>query len=214
MGGGKGGDDSAKDAGQAQLAALDKQIAEQRAAAADAAEMYAPYKEAGLSALDQYRTLIGLGGQDAQTQAIQGLTQSPLYQAQMQQAEGSLLQNASATGGLRTGNTQQSLASLGPQMLNQQFLQQVGLMGGMQEQGANVIGNLANIRSGQAAATGQAYANQGTALGQSILAQQAARQQSSSGMIGGAMSGAMAGATVGGPMGAVAGGVLGALGGK
>ena len=69
MGGGKGGSDAAKDAGYAQIVALDKQIAEQRAAAAAAEADYAPYKESGLSALDQYRTLIGLGGADAQNQA-------------------------------------------------------------------------------------------------------------------------------------------------
>jgi hypothetical protein len=215
MGGGKGGGDkAAKAAGQAQAVALDKQIAEQRAAFEFAQGAYQPYQDSGLSALQQYRTLIGLGGQDAQNQAIQGMAQSPLYQAQLQQAEGSLLQNASATGGLRTGNTQQALASLGPQMLNQQYMQQVGLMGGMQEQGANVIGNLANIRSGQAAATGQAFANQGAAMGQSILAQQAAKQQSGSGATSGAISGASAGFMLGGPWGAAAGGVLGALGGK
>lgn len=207
MGGGKGGSDAAKDAGYAQIVALDKQIAEQRAAAAAAEADYAPYKESGLSALDQYRTLIGLGGADAQNQAIQALTQSPLYQQQLQQAEGSLLQNASATGGLRTGNTQSNLASLAPQLLNQQYLQQVGLMGGMQEQGANIIGNLANIRTGQAAATGQAYANQGTALGQSILAQQAARQQSAGGL--GSALGTGAGYIFGGPVGGAIGGALG-----
>lgn len=207
MGGGKGGDDAAKDAAFVQMRALDKQIAEQRAAFDYAQEQYAPYQQAGLSALDQYRTLIGLGGADAQNQAIQALTQSPLYQQQMQQAEGSLLQNASATGGLRTGNTQSNLASLAPQLLNQQYLQQVGLMGGMQEQGANVIGNLANIRTGQAAATGQAYANQGTALGQSILAQQAARQQSAGGL--GSALGIGAGYIFGGPVGGAIGGALG-----
>lgn len=210
MGGGKGGDDAAEEAGRAQIQGLKLQIAEQRAAAEEAGAMYEPYKQAGLSALDQYRTLIGLGGADAQNQAIQALTQSPLYQQQLQQAEGSLLQNASATGGLRTGNTQANLAGLAPQLLNQQYLQQVGLMGGMQEQGANVIGNLANIRTGQAAATGQAYANQGAALGQSILAQQAARQQSASN-IGSALgtgAGYMFGGPVGGPVGGAVGGAL------
>ncbi len=207
MGGGKGGDDSAKEAGRAQIQGLQMQIDEARAAAAAAEADYEPYKQAGLTALDQYRTLIGLGGADAQNQAIQALTQSPLYQQQLQQAEGSLLQNASATGGLRTGNTQANLASLAPQLLNQQYLQQVGLMGGMQEQGANVIGNLANIRTGQAAATGQAYANQGAALGQSILAQQAARQQSASGL--GSALGTGAGYAFGGPVGGAIGGALG-----
>ena len=207
MGGGKGGDDAAKDAARAEIQGLQMQIDEARAAAAAAEADYAPYKASGLSALEQYRTLIGLGGADAQNQAIQALTQSPLYQQQLQQAEGSLLQNASATGGLRTGNTQANIASLAPQLLNQQYLQQVGLMGGMQEQGANVIGNLANIRTGQAAATGQAYANQGTALGQSILAQQAARQQSASGL--GSALGTGAGYAFGGPVGGAIGGAIG-----
>lgn len=213
MGGGKGGDDAAKDAARAQSKALDKQIAEQRAAFEFAQGAYQPYQESGLQALEQYRALIGLGGNDAQQQAISGLAQSPIYQAQMQAGSENILQNAAATGGLRGGNTQMALGQLGQQLLGQQYLQQLGLMGGMQEQGGNVIGNLANIRSGQAAQTGQAFANQGTAIGQGILAQQAAKQQQ--GASTGALLGGIGGFMVGGPMGASVGaGLGGALGGK
>lgn len=215
MGGGKGGDDSAKKAAQAQIQGLQMQIAQADKAAAQAETAYQPYTEAGLTALDQYRALIGLGGQDQQQAAIGQLAQSPFYQAQLRQAENSLLQNASATGGLRTGNTQTALSAIAPELLNQQYLQQVGLLGGMQEQGLNVTTNLANLRAGNAAAAGQAMAQQGAALGQSILAQQAARQQSSSGMLGGAISGAVAGQSIfPGPIGAIGGGIIGALGGK
>lgn len=213
MGGGKGGDDAAKDAARAQAQALDKQIAEQRAAFEYAQGAYQPYQEAGLSALDQYRTLIGLGGAEQQQAAINGMTQSPLYQSQMQQGSNAILQNAAATGGLRGGNTQNALGQMGSQLLNQQFLQQVGLMGGMQEQGLNTISNLANIRSGTAAATGQAMANQGTAIGQGILGAQAAKKDSGSSM--GAALGGIGGFMVGGPAGAAAGAQIGgSLGGK
>lgn len=214
MGGGKGGDKAAERASRLEYQGLQDQIAEQRAAFDFAEGAYQPFKEAGLSALEQYRNLIGIGGADAQQQAMKGLQQSPMMQAQMRNAQEGILQNAAATGGLRGGNVQNALARTSSDIFNQQYLQQVGLLGGMQEQGANVIGNLSNIRAGNAAATGQAMAQQGAALGQGVLGAQAARQQSGSGMMSGALSGAMAGAQIGGPWGAAAGGVIGALGGK
>jgi len=207
--GGKGGS-AAKDAGRAEIQGLQMQIDQQNEAFDYAEQAYQPYQQTGLSALDRYKELIGMGGADQQNAAIQGLMQNPLYQQQLQQGENSVLQNASATGGLRTGNTQQALAGIAPQLLQALYGQQLGIFGGMQEQGLNVTSNLANIKGGNAAATGQAMAQQGAARGQSIIAQQAA----GGGALSGAMSGAAAGATIGGPWGAVAGGVIGALGGK
>jgi hypothetical protein len=105
-----------------------------------------------------------LAGATAQQKAIQGIAQGPQMQALVQQGENAILQNASATGGLRGGNTQAALAQFRPQMLSQLLQQQFQNLGG--------ISGL-----GQASAAGQAAAAQQT--GQSIsglLGQQGAAQ--------------------------------------
>jgi len=129
-----------------------------------------PYQQTGLDALSGQRALIGLNGQDAQGAAIQGLANSPEMQAYVQQGENALLQNASATGGLRGGNTQAALAQFRPGLLAGLINQQYERLGGLTSLGANTTGMV--FQTGQAAAAGQANAgmqvagNIGNALGQ------------------------------------------------
>jgi hypothetical protein len=84
----------------------------------------------------------GMTGSEAQAAAIENIAQSPLLQSQMQQAEEAMLQNASATGGLRGGNTQAALAQLRPQMLQQAIEQQYARLGGLSGAGQSAALNL------------------------------------------------------------------------
>lgn len=84
----------------------------------------------------------GMTGQEAQAAAIEKISQSPLLQSQMQQAEEAMLQNAAATGGLRGGNTQAALAQLRPQMLQQAIEQQYARLGGLSGAGQSAALNL------------------------------------------------------------------------
>ena len=104
-----------------------------------------PYTQAGVPALQGQQNLLGLGGADAQEQAIQQLQGSPMFQQLTRQGEDAILQNASATGGLRGGNTQAALAQFRPNMLNSIIDQQY-----------NRLGGLANMGQNSAAMTGQA----------------------------------------------------------
>jgi len=151
-----------------------------------------PYAQAGAPALQQQQALIGMSGPEAQQAAIQQLEQSPQMQAMMQQGEQAILQNASATGGLRGGNTQAALAQFRPQMLSDLINQQYGRLGGLAGVGLQTQGNLAQL--GQSAAAGQA--SQGLQTGQAIaglLGQQG--QAEAGGMMasGSGRSGAMGG---------------------
>ena len=139
------------------------------------------YAQSGYDALGQQRNLIGLEGQEAQQQAIDEIQQGPLYQAMVQQSEDALLQNASATGGLRGGNTQRYLSQLRPNILNQLVDQRYSRLGGLTTQGGNIAQNLAsqglqttsNLASlGQASAAGQASTGLESAAGISKLLQQ------------------------------------------
>lgn len=100
--------------------------------------------------LSQFQT----GGAQAQQQAIAGIESSPLFQSLLRQGEQGILQNASATGGLRGGNVQGALAQFRPAMLNQQIQQQL----------ANFAG-LASLGQSAAAGTGNAGIQTGANIG-------------------------------------------------
>ena len=134
-------------------------IEEQRRQFDAMVDLMAPFVGAGERGLAGQEALLGLGGAEAQQQAISGLEQSPLFQSLVQQGESAMLQQASATGGLRGGNIQGALAQYRPQMLNQQIQQQLGQLGG-----------LAGL--GQASAAGQAAVGQQSAAGIASLMQQ------------------------------------------
>lgn len=114
------------------------------------------YQQTGLDALSGQRGLIGLDGAQAQQLAIQGLSNSPEMAAYMQQGENAILQNASATGGLRGGNTQGALAQFRPGLLAGMISQQYDRLGGLTSLGANTSSML--YQTGQSAAAGQANA--------------------------------------------------------
>jgi hypothetical protein len=140
-----------------------------------------PYEQAGTQAFGQQQALIGLQGPDAQKKAMAGFETSPLFQSLTQQGENAILQNASATGGLRGGNVQGALSQFRPQVLNQLIEQQYGRLGGLAGTGLGVTQDI--FSRGQASAAGQAQqgmgmasnignllANQGQALGQGMIA--------------------------------------------
>lgn len=146
------------------------------------------FQGAGVDAVGMQRALAGLDGPQAQQAAIAQLEASPQFAAMLQQGENAILQNASATGGLRGGNTQAALAQFRPALLSSLIEQQYARLGGLAAAGQNAASNVAGL--GQASAAGQAA--QGAAIGGSladlmsaqgayraggILGQQAARMQ-------------------------------------
>lgn len=129
------------------------------------------YAQAGAPALEQQQALIGLRGPEAQRQAIAGIEGGQQFQAMSRQGENALLQNASATGGLRGGNLQGALAQFRPQLLSSLIDQQYGRLGGLAATGGTVAQNLASsglsatgelARIGQASAAGVGTAGQQT----------------------------------------------------
>lgn len=133
------------------------------------------YAQAGAPALEQQQALIGLRGPEAQRAAIAGIEGGQQFKAMSQQVENALLQNASATGGLRGGNIQGALAQFRPQLLSSLIDQQYGRLGGLAATGGTVAQNLASsglsatgelARIGQASAAGVGTA--GTQTGANI----------------------------------------------
>ena len=174
--------DAASSASRAQTDASNAQIAAQERALAETRELLSPYVSAGDTALLGQMNLLGLKGYDAQQEAVDNIANDPLFQSQVQQGEDAMLQNASATGGLRGGNMQGALAQYRPQMLNQEIQQRLGQYGGLaglgqasaagvgaaaQNAGANIgtaYGNIGAAQAGSALASGQATANMASGL--------------------------------------------------
>lgn len=116
-----------------------------------------------------------LSNVDAQQQAVNQFEQSPMFQALARQGEQGILQNASATGGLRGGNVQGALAQFRPALLNQQIQQQIGNLSGLASLGQNAAAGVGNagLQTGQNIAglmqdTGQARAYGALGQGQAI----------------------------------------------
>ena len=125
------GSKAAKSAGQLQYDASQAGVAETRAAREEMRGLLQPYVAAGGPALQAQMAALGLSGPEAQQEYVAQQEQSPAFQALARQQEEALLQNASATGGLRGGNVQGALAQFRPALLNQFLEQQYGRLGGM-----------------------------------------------------------------------------------
>lgn len=170
---------AAQQASAAQTQSAQAAIDEQRRQFDLTQKLLKPYTEAGAPALQQQQAFLGLGGAPAQQKAIQGIEQSPAMQAMLQQGENALLQNASATGGLRGGNTQAALAQFRPQLLNQLINQQYERLGGLTslgQQSAAGVGTAGQAMGGNVATL---LGQQGAAQAGGILGQARGQQMQS-----------------------------------
>lgn len=156
--------DAASSAAAAQTQASEAGIAEQRRQFDVVQKLLEPYVTGGTKAFEQQQALVGVQGPEAQRAAIAALEQGPAFQALQQQGENALLQQASATGGLRGGNVQAALAQFRPQLISQLIEQQYGQLGGL-------------VKYGQASAAGTGAAAQetGSNVAQLLAAQGAAQ---------------------------------------
>lgn len=171
------GSKSAKKAGQQQVQAAEAGAAEARAAREELRQLLQPYTAAGVPALQQMQAALGLAGPEQQAEFVRMQEESPIFQALARQGEEAMLQQASATGGLRGGNIQGALAQFRPELLNQFINQQYGRLGGLTQLGqqsaagvgaagmetagtlANLLGQAGAARAGATLGAGQAWGN-------------------------------------------------------
>ena len=136
--------EAASTAAGAQTEASAAGIAEQRRQFDAIKALLKPYVDAGGDSLGAQRGILGLNGPDAQKDAISGIEGSPQFQALTQQGENAILQNASATGGLRGGNVQAKLAQFRPALLAKLIEEQYGRLGGITSLGQNAAAGTGN----------------------------------------------------------------------
>lgn len=158
---------SASAAAAAQTESADAAISEQRRQFDRVQELLAPYVAAGEGGIAGQLALTGASGPEAEQAEIDRILAGPQYAELVRQGEEGILQNASATGGLRGGNTQSALAQFRPNILS-----------GLIDQQYSRLGGLAGL--GQASAAGVGAAGQQTAgsIG-ALLSQQGAAQAGS-----------------------------------
>lgn len=152
-------------------------IAEQRRQFDKLVELMSPYVTAGKGAMEQQQALLGLGGEQAQQAAIGAIEKSPFFSALAQQGENALLQQASATGGLRGGNTQGALAQFRPGLLNQMVQQQMVNLGGLTSLGQASAAGQASQGMQSAGAIGNLLAQQGAAIAGGVMAKGGLQRQ-------------------------------------
>lgn len=124
-------------AADAQTAAAQQGIEEQRRQFDAIQALLKPYVDAGSGALGAQKDLIGLNGNETQAAAIQALQNSPQFTSALKLGEDRILANASATGGLRGGNTQAAFAQFSPALLASTINDQYARLGGLTSLGQN-----------------------------------------------------------------------------
>lgn len=162
---------AAGNAANAQQAAAQAGIDEQDKQFQAVQKLLEPYTTAGTGALTGQQDLNGSNGADAQAKAIAALKASPQYTSALDAGNNNILQNASATGNLRGGNTQGALAQFAPQLLSQTISDQYGRLGAISSLGENAAAGTGNA----ALATGNQISSllqqQGAARAGGYLAQ-------------------------------------------
>lgn len=162
---------AAEDAANAQSASAAAGIAQQNKQFEAVQKLLNPYVQAGYGGLTGQQDLAGLNGNDAQGRAIAALQSSPQFTSLLQAGNDNILQNASATGGLRGGNTQAALAQFSPQLLNQIIDQQYSRLGGITSLGQNAAAGVGNAGMQTGNAVTNLLQQQGAAQAGNALAQ-------------------------------------------
>lgn len=139
-------------ASQAQQYGVDKGVSENTRQFDAAQKLLAPYNDAGQSALFEMMNLSGANGEDAYRSSISAIENGPKYESLVRNGEAAILGNASATGGLRGGNTQAALAEFRPEMLSRLIDQKYSQLGGIATMGQNSAAGTgaAAMQTGQA----------------------------------------------------------------
>ena len=158
-------------AADAQSEASQAGIDEQRRQFDKMVQLLSPYTQAGSGSLKAQQNILGLNGAAAQKNAISGIENSEYFKSTAKQGENAILQNASATGGLRGGNTQGALAQFRPQLLNQLVQQQYQNLGGITSLGQNSAAQTGNAGMQSASNIGNLLAQGGAAQAGGYLGQ-------------------------------------------
>lgn len=197
------GSKAADKAAGAQERSAEMGVEEQRRQFDEVRRLLQPYVEAGTPALQAQQAILGLEGAEAERAQIAAVERSPTFQALLRQGEESLLQRASATGGLRGGNVQAALAQFRPQLLAQELENRYTRLGGMTNLGqrsaagvgdvglqtgqniSNLYGQMGAAQAGSALAQGQAISGAAQSIPNALILSRMLAQPQGTMVLGG-----------------------------
>lgn len=144
--------------------------------------MLSPWTSAGTTALEAQKQLLGLGTPEQQAAEIGKIEKSPFFQSLAKQSENAILQNASATGGLRGGNVESALLQFRPSLLQQLVNERISQFGGLSANGQNATNLLAQATQNVGNQNAQSFSGIGAAQAGASTAQGAANSSLFSGI--------------------------------
>lgn len=175
---------AASAAESAQQLAADQGISEQRDRFAEIQELLNPYITAGENALAGQTALTGLDGPEAFQAQLEMIKAGPEYNALINAGEEAILQNAAATGGLRGGNLQRSLAEFRPNVLASLLNKQYDRFTGLRDTGQHAALQESSFGQQLGANISNLYTQKGLATAHGALAKSRATQQNIAGVTG------------------------------
>lgn len=174
-----------------------------------------PWLDAGEGALGGIMDLLGIAGpgqpsgrvDERQAEAIAALEKSPLFRSLVRNGEEAILANGSATGGLRGGNIQDTLANFRSDALSQVIQQQLANLGGLSGTGVGSAQSLGALGSGYAGNISGLLAQQGNVMAGGILGKAGVSNQKNN-SIGGLIGDVVGGGDVLKGLGGILGGIF------
>lgn len=176
--GGKG----AKKAADANVKAINAGLAQQDRQFQQTRADNLPFLTAGQGAIGASSDLLGLNGNDPMAAAIAALKASPAFTSLYDTGADTILQNSAATGGLRGGNTNMSLAGFGSNLLATVIQNQLQNLGGIANIGAGTAGNLGSLGQSNSNAVSNLLTQRGSAQSNGIAGQYGAIQSAIGGV--------------------------------
>lgn len=163
---------AAQKATDAMIAAYNRGIDTQNAFQQQTRSDYMPYTQAGTAAIGGLGNLIGTNGTEDQAAALSELKDSPLYSSLFSNGREALLQNASATGGLRGGNFERASMDFGADTLASVYESAtaklrdlaglgIGAQGTVTQAGSNVANNVTDLQGNIGTAQANNYLAKG-----------------------------------------------------
>jgi len=155
---------AAEEASTAQLQAQDKALAAQEKGFLRAQDLIGSLIDEDSQALNISRALTGALGPEAQQEAIANFQEDPGTQFIREQGERSIRNRAAATGGLGGPNLTKELIRFNQGLANQGLQQRIGNLVNIGNIDTGLKTSLANLATGQGAASAQGATNVGNIL--------------------------------------------------
>lgn len=170
------GKNSAKRASEAQAKGAEAGVEEQRREFDITQEQAAPFREAGLRALERQEVLLGLRGAKAQQQGFNVLAESSGQRFLQDRARRNLERSAAARGGRLGGNVLSALNEQGVGFAQQDLQNEIARLGQVAGQGRAVTQTLGQQRGATATNIQQGLLSSGQARSTGIQQQNQAVQ--------------------------------------